>query len=222
MTETEWAACDDGPRMLTAAGGAASDRELRLLACASARLAWSAMPRKGPWAARVLHAVEAAERLADGLVEADDLLGARAPLLRCLEGLGEQISGPVAAAYFAAAPTRPYRDLCALSLSCAAVCGGPHALRRQADLLRDVLGPPRPPAVEPAWLRWDGGAVRAPAEAAYRGRALPPGTLEGEALVVLADAVEEAGGAAELLEHLRSPGPHSVGCWAVDALTGRG
>src|SRR5262245_13944135 len=85
MTETEWAACDDGPLMLTAAGGAASDRKLRLLACASARLAWSVMPRKGPWAARVLHAVGAAERFADGLVEADALLSACAALQHCLE-----------------------------------------------------------------------------------------------------------------------------------------
>jgi hypothetical protein len=124
--------------------------------------------------------------------------------------------------YFAASPTQPYRDDCALSLSCAAVCGVPQAMRRQADLLRDVLGPRRPLAVKPAWLRWDGGAVLALAEAAYRRRMLPLGTLDPDALAVLADVLEEAGGDAGMVAHLRWPGPHVAGCWAVDALTGRG
>jgi hypothetical protein len=43
----------------------------------------------------------------------------------------------------------------------------------------------------------------------------------GHARAALADAVEEAGGAAELLAHLRGPGPRWVGCWAVDVLMGR-
>ena len=60
------------------------------------------------------------------------------------------------------------------------------------------------------------------AEAAYRRRALPSGTLDGDALAVLADPVEEAGGDLRIVAHLRAPGPHSVGCWAVEALTGRG
>jgi hypothetical protein len=38
---------------------------------------------------------------------------------------------------------------------------------------------------------------------------------------VLADAAEEAGGDLGIVAHLSSRGPHSAGCWAVDALTGR-
>jgi hypothetical protein len=39
---------------------------------------------------------------------------------------------------------------------------------------------------------------------------------------VLADALEEAGcGSADLLSHLRAPGPHVRGCWAVDLLLGK-
>jgi hypothetical protein len=222
MTESEWSQCGDGRLMLAAAGGDASDRKLRLLACASARMAWPVMPRKGPWATRALRAVEAAELFSDGQVEADALLVACASLHRCLEGLGGKISGPAAAAYFAASPKRPYRDDCALSLSCAAVCGVPHAVRRQADLMRDVLGPRRPPAVEPAWLRWDGGAVCALAEAAYARRSPLLGTLDGELLLVLADALEDAAGDERMARHLRSPGPHVAGCFVIDALTGRG
>lgn len=45
------------------------------------------------------------------------------------------------------------------------------------------------------------------------------GTLDPVRLAVLADALEEAGcGSAELLQHLRSPGRHVIGCWAVDLL----
>jgi hypothetical protein len=39
---------------------------------------------------------------------------------------------------------------------------------------------------------------------------------------VLADAIEESGHSdAELLGHLRGPGPHVRGCHAVDAILGR-
>jgi hypothetical protein len=41
-------------------------------------------------------------------------------------------------------------------------------------------------------------------------------------LAVLADALEEAGCAdALLLAHLRSPGPHVRGCFALDAVRGK-
>jgi hypothetical protein len=40
---------------------------------------------------------------------------------------------------------------------------------------------------------------------------------------VLADALEEVGGADEaLLGHLRGPGPHVRGCWAVDLVLAGG
>jgi hypothetical protein len=41
-------------------------------------------------------------------------------------------------------------------------------------------------------------------------------------LPILADALEETGCTdAELLGHLRGPGPHTQGCWVVDVLLGR-
>jgi hypothetical protein len=43
-----------------------------------------------------------------------------------------------------------------------------------------------------------------------------------EKMGVLADALEEAGvSAAEVLGHLRGPGPHCRGCWCVDLVLGR-
>jgi hypothetical protein len=40
-------------------------------------------------------------------------------------------------------------------------------------------------------------------------------------LPILVDALEEAGATGELVEHLRSPGPHVRGCWAVDLCLGK-
>jgi hypothetical protein len=94
----------------------------------------------------------------------------------------------------------------------------------QQALLRDLFGPLpfRPVTIEPAWLAWHGGAVKRLAEAVYEERELPSGHLDAVRLTVLADMLEEAGcHDAELLGHLRGPGPHVRGCWAVDLLVGK-
>jgi hypothetical protein len=95
---------------------------------------------------------------------------------------------------------------------------------RQCSLLRDIFSAPfRPaPAIDPAWLAWHGGTVPQLAWAAYQERQLPEGTLGLSRLAALADALEDAGCTdAELLGHLRSPGPHVRGCWAVDLVLGK-
>jgi len=83
-------------------------------------------------------------------------------------------------------------------------------------LAREVLGNPfRVPAIHPAWREWHGGAVRLIAERVAR-------TWDFSALPVLADALQDAGCEDEhLLAHLRSPGPHVPGCWALEAVLGR-
>jgi hypothetical protein len=94
----------------------------------------------------------------------------------------------------------------------------------QADVLRDVVGRLPFPLVEidPAWLAWHRGATVQLAAAVYEERQLPSGHLDAALLAVLADMLEEAGCCdGDLLGHLRSPGPHVRGCWAVDLLTGR-
>jgi hypothetical protein len=94
----------------------------------------------------------------------------------------------------------------------------------QARLLRDLFGNPfRPPPSLSATVRtWNGGAVRRLAELAYAGRQLPSGHLDPGRLAVLADALEEAGLTdAGLLAHLRGPGPHCLGCHALDAILGK-
>ena len=59
------------------------------------------------------------------------------------------------------------------------------------------------------------------ARAAYEQRELPGGNLDTTRLAVLADALEDAGAAAGLVAHCRSPGPHVRGCWPIDLLLGK-
>jgi hypothetical protein len=93
----------------------------------------------------------------------------------------------------------------------------------QVLYLRDVVGNPfRKVKVPLAWLAWHDGTVPKLARAASDERQLPAGTLDPARLGVVADALEEAGCAdAGLLDHLRSPGPHVRGCFAVDLLLDR-
>jgi hypothetical protein len=85
----------------------------------------------------------------------------------------------------------------------------------QAVLYRDIYGNPfRPVAVNPDWLAWNDGTVPKLAHAIYDERAF-------NSLPVLADALEDAGCTdADLLNHLRDPGPHVRGCWALDRILG--
>ena len=60
------------------------------------------------------------------------------------------------------------------------------------------------------------------AQAAYDDRELPAGTLDPMRLGILADALEDAGCAEEVvLSHLRSTGPHVRGCWVTDRILGK-
>jgi hypothetical protein len=65
---------------------------------------------------------------------------------------------------------------------------------------------------EPAWCTPQALAL---ARTAYEERRF-------EDLPLLADALEEAGCTDEaILSHLRGPGPHVRGCWALDLVLGR-
>jgi hypothetical protein len=85
--------------------------------------------------------------------------------------------------------------------------------KQQSELLRELLGDPfRPAALDPAWLTWGGGTVARIARAIAEEGAF-------DQTPILADALEEAGCVDErILEHLRGPGPHLRGCWALDLI----
>lgn len=77
----------------------------------------------------------------------------------------------------------------------------------------DETGMPLPmPSVDPAWLGWNGGCVRAIATG-IRSR------HEFDGMPVLADALQDAGCENDvLLGHLRAPCSHTAKCWALKLL----
>jgi hypothetical protein len=85
-----------------------------------------------------------------------------------------------------------------------------------SDLVREVVGDPfREALIQPAWLACNGGVVPGLAQAIHDEKAF-------DRLAVLGDALEEAGCEDRaLLEHLRRPGGHVRGCWALDAVLGK-
>lgn len=86
----------------------------------------------------------------------------------------------------------------------------------QVECLRCLMGNPvRRAVLVSAWLEWHGGVVRALVDQIGEG-------WQCGLLPILGDALEDAGCTdTSILSHLRSPGPHVRGCWALDLLCGR-
>ncbi len=230
MNEQSWLACANPVGMVGFLGVWGSDRKWRLFACACCRLAWQhlADPRSRA-------AVEAAEAFADGRAPRE-ALGAAWQAATAAAAEHPAVSQEAAVAAAAGFVARPGGTAGASLQVLSKVGWAPSTAprgkagragrahrdqvgRRAASLLRCVVGNPfRPVTLAPAWQT---SQVAALARAAYDERELPLGTLDGTRLAVLADALEEAGcDQAELLGHLRGPGPHVRGCWAVDLVLG--
>jgi hypothetical protein len=228
MNEAEWLACADPARMLYAVQGPEpehggfptrkiGDRKLRLWVEAC-RLYASPGP---PWAHKLTTPTEV-ERVAQHWCQAaywgkECPLALRAALLRDLVG------NP-----WSPAPLRWLAGRPEVFVGC-----GQHGFH------------PPTPYYEPC--DWVTPIVLSLARAAYEER-LPDGFLDSARLAVLSDALEEAGVpplvlcpecdghvvvppdrcacgtgfvAHPFLAHLRSPGPHAVGCHVVDTLLGQ-
>jgi hypothetical protein len=221
-SEQEWLTCADPGRMLSFVGQAAqrghsgglrhflgypraSERKLRLLACAIMRLAWDNFD------AMARDAVEVAEQFADGMIAAlprGPELVLRPDVRRLLAEL--QWWGPYSAVKGAVtAQADLLRDL----------IGNPwQPLVRERDYLDDVyvhaLATSCPGAniLRQAWLT---PTVLAGAASIYENYAF-------DEMPMLADALEEAGCANEYaLHHLRGSGPHARGCHVLDAILGK-
>jgi hypothetical protein len=233
MTEVEWLACDDPYRMLDFLPSKASGRKLRLFACGCCRQrVWHLLPEQ-----RSRDAVETAERYAEGEVDRNLLRTAWAAAREAAEtappasGSMESQEVPrmaAAAAVLAAHRSRRCARATAGRVFSAVYYGDGlyNETRRAAEraahlaLVRCVFGNPfRPVPLHRSWLT---PTVTNLAAVAYEERALPSGQLDPARLAVLADALEEAGCSdADLLAHLRGPGPHVRGCHAVDAVLGK-
>jgi hypothetical protein len=214
-------------RQVRAPQSKAGRRRLRLLACACARLVWGLLDDE-----RSRAVVEVAERFAEGQASDRELTRAR------LDAEAVTHAGPAddeplqrrrsahAAALHAAAPE--IWDTTRAVWRCASALFRPVGVRLDlipkaswrpvGALLHEIFGNPfRPVALGPApWLAWNGGTVAAVARTIAREGAF------GE-LPALLDALQEAGCDHEaILAHLRGPGPHVRGCWALDLLSGPG
>jgi hypothetical protein len=232
MTETEWQACTDTLKMLEFLREKASDRKLRLSACALARQLWHLLARdewRPPPDERSTRAVELAEAFVEGQASEDEL---RAALGQARDAdndawwgapypaVGEQFPVMAAAAYAEAAVAEGVAD----ALTDLAILPHIEALHEHAQLnttyptaavLHCLFNPFRSITVDPAWLAWAGGTVPKLAKSIYDDRAF-------DLLPVLADALEEAGCTDNaLVSHCRQPGPHLRGCWPVDLILGK-
>jgi hypothetical protein len=217
MTEKEWLTCEDPRLMLRFLAGNASDRKVRLFACAGCRRVWKSLDRKP-----IQQAVEAAEQFADGAITTDELKeacnqAARSVLKESKRNFRKLTTDPDYA-------VKAYKWT--FGMSTALPDGLPTFLidapppdeetfRTLLDpaLLRDIFGNPfRPVSIEPRWLTSD---VVALARGIYDDRAFGR-------LPILADALTDAGCEdADLLAHCRSDGSHARGCWVVDLLLGK-
>jgi hypothetical protein len=248
MTETDWLASNDPRTMLDFVRGnnplraecpmpPPSDRKLRLFACACCRQVWDRLTdERSQWAVKVAEWYADEEATLADLREAERNAYEACPDVNTTplqNTVAWVLIGPVYASWCAsgkgATSYAARRTIEQLELP-----SGTHAA-----LLRDVIGNPfRPETLlysdgrvsmryrpgdaitlhKSARCPWLTLTVLALAQAAYDERR-DDGTLDPDRLAILADALEEADCTEEaILRHLRGPGPHVRGCWAVDLL----
>jgi hypothetical protein len=223
MTQVQWQTCRNPEAMLNYLTDKASPRKLRLYAVGCCRRIWNHLRDD-----RCRHAVETAQRFADGQAAAEDLSAAErivASVARVWGDIGSPLARATTAIGGAAwACTRASAWLAAWDAAWDArmvarewIPGTDWERERiwQAGLLHDLFGNPgRPFAIDPSWLGFDDGTVQKLAQVIYdedRFGDLP----------ILADALEEAGCTrTDVLEHCRGRLSHYRGCWVVDAILG--
>lgn len=251
MTEAEWLACADPQTMLEFLRGTASDRKLRLFAVACCTFLLRKV-HIHPWYVHGIAVaerfadgeatVEELERV--GHYPSSDWCLRFAPQFdpnaaaaagqsyrittlainacwNAMEVEGGVVMADCASTNAAWAATQPG----AVMPDDNGVSAGRLAAEQaiQCGFLRDIVGNPfRPVILDPAVRAWHGSTLVKLAQAAYGGRELPSGLLDTSRLLVLADALEEAGCTdADILGHLRGPASHVRGCWPVDLILAR-
>jgi hypothetical protein len=216
MTEAEWLECTDPKPMLDFLRDKASDRKLRLFACAACRRYWYVLRD-----VRSRNAVVVAERFVDGLASVEELESAQEESRWPGKWEGDGL-GPAVCCYFrqneAFPPSAAQEAVDQMLMVVEDECfDGKMPVEKSseenlilADLLRDIIGNPfGPVTLDPTWLT---PKVKATAQKIYDDRAF-------DRLPILADSLVESGcDNAEILSHLHGPGPHVKGCWALDLI----
>ena len=238
MTEIDWQTTTTGALdMLRYICTRTSSRKLQLLMCAACRLVADHLPRD-----RADPIFAGIEQFAEGIVPLDVFQQTQsAAQFLAQEAIAE--SDPLTPRYAAvlalrAAVSSPLDDALRRTLDWVEAVAGRDAgvgLARAArvrrhrelcDLFREIIGPFAPRTAVPIWMKpalqaIPGGPVRISETA----RGIAVGIHRDQAydrFPILADALEEDGCTDdELLLHMRIPGVHVRGCWALDLITGK-
>jgi hypothetical protein len=221
MTESEWLACTDFRSMMGFLHDKASDRKLRLFLCACCRRIWNLLSDK-----RSRKAVGISEQYADGLVTEATLQRAAhaAWQAACKSSSGKAVRGKPElrrwvweAVGSAVTDNRMLRCSIIMAANAVVEAANDHPHFDPCLVLRDIFGDVLYPVeLSDSWRTWNDSIVINLAEAIYYDR-------DFARLPILADALEEAGcNNADILTHLRGPGPHVRGCWVVDLCLNKG
>ena len=224
MTEAEWLASKNPVAMLDwPKARRFRARKLRLFAVACGRRMWQWLPDE-----RSKAAIVALETFADGPGKQPDkerLREAWEPAYKLAKADKSDSPKSIAASAVAglSEPTEAhhatfYGTRRTLDAAKAGNRAGEAAVL--AELLRDIIGNPFAKNAFDLSLRTT--EIRSLGQACYDERDAESGELERDRLLVLSDALEEAGCTnAALLEHLRGTGAHVRGCWALDLVLGK-
>ncbi len=214
MTEKEWLTSDSPRRLFEYMISRATTRKVRLALCGILRSS-QIWPMLTAQASR--RAVEVAEVYSDGGLNLEELGIAR-----------ERANSAAGREYRKTRMNPPAADLANhiclqdrnfLGYFRVATIYLEH-LPSTPAIIRDVFGNPFRPPIDPSI--WRIPLVVSLAKPAYDERSMPAGELDVDRLAVLSDALEDAGCTdSDLLGHLRSPGPHVRGCWALDLILGK-
>jgi hypothetical protein len=244
VTEAEWLTATDPKPMLEFLRGKASDRKLRLFACACCRRVDECLTEQ------MRNLVEIAERVAERLVDERERKTRRTEAMRAAwhpAAITRHARGSAQSAVFWAL-ARQASEAARETADHARLAGGTFAMNTsqaqagtarqdltsegcmlreggvQATLLHDIFGNPfRPsPPLPPGVLKWNDSTVLRIGQGLYEDRKLPEGTLDTGRLAILADALLDAGcDNDDLIQHCREPGPHVRGCCAIDLILGK-
>jgi hypothetical protein len=206
----------DPQTMLAFLRGNVSERKLRLFACACCRQVWHLLSDE-----RSRHAVEVAERHADGLASMDDLKAVSQQAWTSRSSTWESRGQGAAVGWTAREAIDP--EIIQRIIQSTDALVKENQKPTQATLLRCIFGNPfRTASFSPALRTWHDGTLPKLAQAIYDDRLFPPGHLDNTRLAILADALEDAGcDNKDLLDHCRSGGEHVRGCWVVELLLGK-
>jgi hypothetical protein len=231
MTEKEWLTCADPRALIWFLRKDASNRRMRLLACAFCRHIWTWLPAE-PW----YRLVEVAERYADCAADDRERLAARREIATQPYDTAT-VMGSVFHQYAARLVVRSLNKKVELwcdngigSVELPCWYASEHLddwtrmqkwpelkepeNRWHACVIRDIFGNPfRSVSVDPAWLTSDAMAL---AQGIYDERAF-------DRMPILADALQDAGCTNDdVLNHCRDANRvHVRGCWVVDLLLGK-